>query len=189
MAKVLVILGSPSDVDKMTPCIDTLKGFEIDYEVRCISAHRNHEDLYNLITHIDYNRNALNSGSYFQLDDEDWIKVKAPNDDYGAIIAGAGMAAALPGVIASLTTIPVIGVPLSSSALEGKDALYSIVQMPPGVPVATVAIDGAKNAALLAIQIIASTTPDLHKRLCEYRDRLRDRNIAADNEASRTFNQ
>lgn len=125
MGKVMIVLGSPSDRSKMDSAISYLIG-KATVEVRIISAYRNPEKLRNVIT----------------------------SSDADVFIAGAGMAAALPGAIASYTTKPVIGVPLSGSALNGIDALFAIAQMPRGVPVATVAIDGAENAAILALEII-----------------------------------
>ena len=169
MAKVVVIIGSMSDAEKMRPCIDTLERFKVEYEIHCLSAHRAPHILEGLIGYnfADFDQLVL-SEERSAAD----TKVITASDGCGVIIAGAGMAAALPGVIASMTTIPVIGVPLSGSALNGKDALYAIAQMPPGVPVATVAIDGAKNAALLAMQIIAPSTYGLADKLKKYKSEL-----------------
>jgi len=128
--KIAVIMGSSSDYDVMSQAIEILEQFEISYEKRIVSAHRTPDLL------VEYAKTAKSRG----------IEV---------IIAGAGGAAHLPGMVASLTTLPVIGVPVKSRALNGLDSLLSIVQMPAGVPVATVAIDGAKNAALIAISILA----------------------------------
>ena len=137
--KVLVILGSPSDEEKMLPCIQRLQRDEdVEIEVRVRSAHRTLLSLVELVQ---------------------------KKTDADVIICGAGMAAALPGVVASLTDKPVIGVPLSGSALNGEDALFAIAQMPPGIPVATVAIDGAKNAAILALRILATSCPAISARL------------------------
>ena len=128
--KVLVVMGSDSDWKIMESAVTTLKALQIEAEVEVASAHRTPEKALELSSH-------------------------ARERGYGAIIAGAGAAAHLAGILASKTTLPVIGVPLSGTALQGLDALYATVQMPSGVPVATVAVDGAKNAALLAAQILA----------------------------------
>jgi 5-(carboxyamino)imidazole ribonucleotide mutase len=128
--KVLVVMGSDSDWKKMETAAQTLAAFGVEADVRVASAHRTPDEALKL------SQGARENG-------------------YSAIIAGAGAAAHLAGVLASKTTLPVIGVPLSGSAMQGLDALYATVQMPSGVPVATVAIDGAKNAALLAVQILA----------------------------------
>ena len=143
---VAVLMGSQSDEPVMQKCLDYLKHFGVGYEEHVISAHRNPDALDRFITEAD----------------EKKIRV---------IIAGAGMAAHLPGVIASKTLVPVIGVPLEGSALGGQDALYSIVQMPPGIPVATVAIGsaGAKNAAILAVEILALDDPGLQEKLRAFR--------------------
>ncbi len=128
--KVAVIMGSSSDFNVMKDAIDTLKEFGIEVEYRIVSAHRTPEFM------LEYAKNAINNN----------IEV---------IIAGAGGAAHLPGMVASMTSLPVIGVPVQSKALNGLDSLLSIVQMPSGVPVATVAINGSKNAALLAVKILS----------------------------------
>ncbi len=147
---VLILLGSSSDLDIAKGCTELLKEFSIDYKMVIASAHRTPELVEQNI------EEAEKSGA----------KV---------IIAMAGMAAHLPGVIASKTTIPVIGVPLSSKNTGGLDALYSIVQMPTGYPVATVAIDGAKNAALLAVQMLATCGNDeLKKSIASYRRKMKD---------------
>ena len=130
MAKVLIVMGSDSDLDKMKEAGAALEKLGIDYEMRISSAHRVPE------------RTAV-------------LARDAEANGFSVIIAGAGLAAHLPGVIASFTTLPVIGVPIKSGALKGVDALYAIVQMPQGIPVATVAIDGGYNAGLLAGQMIA----------------------------------
>jgi len=146
MPRVAVLMGSKSDEEIMQNCEKYLQYFGVDYEKRILSAHRNP------IETIEFARNAHLNG-------------------FKVIIAGAGMAAHLPGVIASNTTLPVIGVPLPSSELNGVDALYSIVQMPPGIPVATVAIGkaGAINSAILAVQILAIEDEELRKKLEEFR--------------------
>jgi len=144
--KVAVIMGSASDYDVMSQAVETLEQFEIPYEKRIVSAHRTPDLL------VDYAKTAKSRG----------IEV---------IIAGAGGAAHLPGMVASLTTLPVIGVPVKSKALKGLDSLLSIVQMPAGIPVATVSIDGAKNAALIAISILALHDENLAKALDDFRSK------------------
>ncbi|KPL04504.1 MAG: hypothetical protein AMJ73_04190 [candidate division Zixibacteria bacterium SM1_73] len=148
-SKILVIMGSKSDQPVMSKSMEILKKFKIPYQMEVCSAHRNPEKTKNLAT------SAEKRG----------IKV---------IIAGAGMAAHLPGVVASHTTLPVIGVPLVGKYLNGLDALLSMAQMPAGVPVATVAIGeaGAKNAAILAIQILALSDEKLKKRLERFKEEL-----------------
>jgi 5-(carboxyamino)imidazole ribonucleotide mutase len=147
--KAAVVMGSDSDFKIMKPCVDTLKKFGIEYEARIISAHRTPYEAEN------FARNA-----------------KA--DGFGAIIAAAGKAAHLAGVLAAYTTLPVIGVPIKSSTFDGLDSLLSMVQMPGGVPVATVAVDGAVNAALLAAQILALYDEKLSEKLSEYKSSLAD---------------
>ncbi len=142
--KVAIIMGSASDKDVMAPAWETLEEFGIPYEKKVLSAHRNPGPL------ADYVRAARDNG-------------------FDIIIAGAGGAAHLPGVIAAYTTLPVIGVPVKSKALNGLDSLLSIVQMPSGIPVATMAIDGAKNAALMAVTILALGNPTLTERIEEFR--------------------
>lgn len=142
--KVAIIMGSASDKDVMAPAWETLEEFGIPFEKKVLSAHRNPGPL------ADYVRAARNNG-------------------FDIIIAGAGGAAHLPGVIAAYTTLPVIGVPVKSKALNGLDSLLSIVQMPSGIPVATMAIDGAKNAALMAVTILALGNPTLTERIEEFR--------------------
>ena len=143
MAKVGIVMGSDSDLKVMGSAAAMLEELEIDYEMVIISAHREPDVL------VDWVRTAEDRGE----------KV---------IIAGAGMAAALPGMCAALTALPVIGVPLSGKNLDGMDAVFSIMQMPPGIPVATVAIDGAKNAAILAAKILAVADEALLTKLKEY---------------------
>ncbi|MFC1692512.1 5-(carboxyamino)imidazole ribonucleotide mutase [Candidatus Latescibacterota bacterium] len=148
MPKIAVIYGSISDESIMKGACEVLEEFGIEYESKVLSAHRQPEET------AHFAKNAVSHG----------LKV---------IIAGAGLSAALPGVIASHTTIPVIGVPIGSGPLNGVDALYSIVQMPKGIPVATVGISNAKNAAILAIQILATSDEKLSTRLFEYRQKLK----------------
>jgi len=142
--KVAVLMGSDSDLGIMKSCLTTLKKFEIEFEVRIISAHRTPYEAEN------FAKNAEANG-------------------FGVIIGAAGKAAHLAGVLAAYTTLPVIAVPIKSSALEGLDALLSMVQMPSGIPVATVAIDGATNAALLAAQILAVGDHGLSRKLKIYK--------------------
>lgn len=144
MSKVAILMGSTSDSQVMAPAEKLLQSFDIKFEKKTISAHRNPEEVAN------FSKRAKGSG----------IEV---------IIAGAGKAAHLPGVIASQTTLPVIGVPVSTPPLSGLDALFSMVQMPTGVPVATVAIDDSKNAALLAVQILALKDKKIATALEEYK--------------------
>ena len=146
--RVAVIMGSMSDYQKVEAAITTLKKFEVQVDVRCFSAHRTPDELCSFINETKENGTEV-------------------------IIAAAGMAAALPGVIASQTVLPVIGLPISGSVLDGMDALFSIVQMPPGIPVATVAINGAKNAAYLALQIIANKHDIVKEKLILDREQMR----------------
>jgi len=142
-----IIMGSDSDLPTMQGAIAICEEFSIACEVAIVSAHRTPDRM------VEYAKNAHHRG----------IKV---------IIAGAGGAAHLPGMVASLTPLPVIGVPVASRHLQGLDSLYSIVQMPAGIPVATVAIGNAKNAGLLAIQILATHQPELLERVQQYRQML-----------------
>jgi 5-(carboxyamino)imidazole ribonucleotide mutase len=142
--KVAVLMGSANDRPKLAAALDTLKDFGVEATEHVMSAHRTPTRV------VSFSSEARSAG-------------------YGAIICAAGMAAHLAGAVAAQTTLPVIGVPLSGSALGGVDALYSTVQMPRGIPVATVAVDGAVNAALLAVEILAVTDDELAKRLAEYR--------------------
>ena len=148
MAKVGLVLGSDSDLEVMSSGIRMLEELGIEYELTVASAHRTPDRV------AEYARTAADRG-------------------IAVIIAGAGWAAALPGAVAAHTNLPVIGVPISSSPIGGLDALYSMVQMPPGVPVATVGIDTAQNAALLAAQILALSDSDLAQRLQQYRQQMR----------------
>ena len=142
-----IIMGSDSDLPTMKAAIAVCEEFEINYEVKILSAHRTPEKM------VSYAQNADTRG----------IKV---------IIAGAGGAAHLPGMVASLTPLPVIGVPVVTRNLQGIDSLYSIVQMPKGIPVATVAIGNAQNAGLLAIQILGSHNREILQKVKEYRQKL-----------------
>ena len=146
-ARVAIMMGSISDRQIMDSAADILGQFGIDYEVKISSAHR-----------------MPNKTREFVLN--------AENEGFEVIIAGAGKSAHLPGVIASYTTLPVIGVPVKTDDLGGLDSLLSIVQMPPGVPVATVAINGSKNAALLAVQILGLKYPEIKIKFREYKEGL-----------------
>jgi len=148
-----IIMGSDSDLPVMEKAIETLDYFNIPFEVKILSAHRTPKQ------HTEYSSTAEKRG----------VKV---------IIAAAGGAAHLPGVTAAHTTLPVIGVPIKSKALNGMDSLLSIVQMPSGVPVATVAIDGAKNAALLALQIIALADKRIKQKLKRYKQKTEKESIS-----------
>ena len=161
--KAAIIMGSTSDLAKVEPAVEILKSYGVEVKVRCLSAHRAHAALSDFIEEIN-------------------------GDGTEAIIAAAGMAAVLPGVVASQTVIPVIGVPLSGSNLEGMDALLSIVQMPPGIPVATVAINGSKNAAHLALQIMAVKHPELQERLRQDRKAMEEAAEKANAEVIAKFN-
>ncbi|MBH8576715.1 5-(carboxyamino)imidazole ribonucleotide mutase [Nostocaceae cyanobacterium CENA369] len=148
-----IIMGSDSDLPTMKDAIAVCEEFDIENEVAIVSAHRTPERM------VQYAQQAHQRG----------IKV---------IIAGAGGAAHLPGMVASLTPLPVIGVPVPTRNLQGVDSLYSIVQMPAGIPVATVAIGNAKNAGLLAVQILATQQPELLKKVQQYRQTLAESVIA-----------
>ena len=155
MAQVGIVMGSDSDLPVMSKAAEMLEELGISYEMRIISAHREPELL------VEWAGTARERG----------MKV---------MIAGAGMAAALPGMCAALFPLPVIGVPLSGKKLDGMDAVFSIMQMPPGVPVATVAIDGAKNAAILAARILAASDSEMLQKLVEYTVAQKEQVIAKD---------
>jgi len=155
MPLVAVVMGSDSDLRTLEPTIDILKKFEIPFEVRILSAHRTPHRM------IDFAQEAEKNG----------LKV---------IIAGAGGAAHLPGMIASITTLPVIGVPVKSKTLSGVDSMYSILQMPGGIPVATVAIEGGLNAGLLASQIIGLSNEGIQQKVSKYREVLKEEVIKKD---------
>ena len=145
--KVAVVMGSSSDLPTLEPALDTLDSFGVEFEARVVSAHRTPEQM------IDFGKKAADEG-------------------FSVIIAAAGGAAHLPGMLASVTPLPVIGVPVPITALDGMDALLSIVQMPAGIPVATMAIGGAVNAALMAIRILAVSDESLRSKLAEHRQAL-----------------
>ncbi|MEW5884811.1 MAG: 5-(carboxyamino)imidazole ribonucleotide mutase [Armatimonadota bacterium] len=142
-----IIMGSDSDLPVMEQAEEVLKEFGVPYELDVMSAHRTPDKV------------------------REWVS-SARGRGIRVIIAGAGMSAHLAGVVAAHTTLPVIGVPLASGALNGVDALYSTVNMPPGVPVATVAVDGARNAGILAVQILATSDPSLASRLEEFKQQM-----------------
>ena len=145
--KVAILMGSPNDREKLEPAVSTLERFGLEPDVRVMSAHRNPEQV-------------------------DAFVARAREDGYVAFICGAGMAAHLAGAVAARTTLPVVGVPISGGALNGVDALYSTVQMPKGIPVATVAIDGSMNAALLVVQMLAISDEGLAKQLADHRQEM-----------------
>ncbi|MDD4821524.1 MAG: 5-(carboxyamino)imidazole ribonucleotide mutase [Bacteroidales bacterium] len=153
---VSIIMGSTSDLPVMSKAAELLNDFKIPFEINALSAHRTPEDV------EQFARNASDQG----------IKV---------IIAAAGMAAHLPGVIAAMTTLPVIGVPINAS-LDGMDALLAIVQMPPGIPVATVGINASLNAAILAVQILALGDAELQTRFAAYKEDLKKKIVKANEE-------
>ena len=150
MKKVAVIMGSDSDLPAVSDAIKQLKEFGVPLEAHVISAHRTPYDA------EQFAKNARDNG-------------------FGVIIGAAGKAAALPGVIAAYTTLPVIGLPIKSSTMDGLDSLLSIVQMPSGVPVATVAIGGAQNAALLAVEILAVSDDALAEKLSKFKANMADK--------------
>ncbi len=161
MSKVAIVMGSTSDLPVMQEAVDFLKELGIDVEVDIVSAHRTPEKLF------DFSTNAHKKG----------IQV---------IIAGAGGAAHLPGMVASMSPLPVIGVPVkSSNSIDGWDSILSILQMPGGVPVATVALNGAKNAGILAAQIIGSSNPDVLQKIVAYKESLKTKVI----EGAKSINQ
>ena len=162
MKKVAVIMGSDSDLKVMQGAVDMLKKFDVPFTVRVISAHRTPEAA------SQFAKNAIADG-------------------YGAIICGAGKAAHLAGAFAANCTLPIIGVPIKSSTLDGLDALLSTVQMPAGMPVATVAIDGSANAALLAAQMLALSDEALNARLKAYRAKQTEKVMKKDAEIQAQF--
>jgi 5-(carboxyamino)imidazole ribonucleotide mutase len=162
MKKVAVVMGSDSDLKVVEKAITTLKDYGVQTEVHIYSAHRT----------------PVEAKEFTQ---------SARANDIGVIIACAGKAAHLAGAIAANTTLPVIGIPIKASALEGMDALLSTVQMPAGIPVATVAIDGAENAALLAIQILAVTDAELAQKLQSTRDKKKSSILEKDQEINAKY--
>ena len=158
--EVGIIMGSDSDLPIMEDAINIFKEFGIGYEVNILSAHRTPNQ------HSEYSKSAIQRG----------LKV---------IIAAAGGAAHLPGVTAAHTTLPVIGVPIKGKSLEGIDSLLSIVQMPPGIPVATVSINGAKNAAILAVSILGLVNSDINLKLIDYKKKMERESLAKNNNINR----
>ena len=160
--KVSVIMGSMSDFPKVEQAVIILKKFGVDVDIQCLSAHRCSAEL------------------------EEYLQ-KINNDGTEVIIAAAGMAAALPGVVAAQTVLPVIGVPIKGASLDGVDALYSIVQMPSGIPVATVAIDGCKNAAYLALEILAVKYQEVKELLKQERIEMKNAILKANQELQNKY--
>ncbi|WP_124979716.1 5-(carboxyamino)imidazole ribonucleotide mutase [Nonlabens xiamenensis] len=153
--KVAIIMGSTSDLPVMQDAIDVLKELQVEVQVDVVSAHRTPEKMF------EFGKTAHQKG-------------------IGVIIAGAGGAAHLPGMVASLSPLPVIGVPVkSSNSIDGWDSVLSILQMPGGVPVATVALNGAKNAGILAAQILGATQQDIRNRIIDYKESLKEKVTAA----------
>ena len=163
MKKVAVIMGSDSDLPVVEKAIDTLKEFGVPYEVHVYSAHRTPEEARH-------------------------FAVSARENGFGAIIAAAGMAAHLAGALAANTTLPVVGIPVKSTVLDGVDALLSTVQMPSGIPVATVAVNGAANAALLCIQMLAIEDAALAQKLNDARAAGHDKVLAKNRAIEETYN-
>ncbi len=150
MSKVGIVMGSDSDLAVMSKAADILEKFGVDYEMSIISAHREPDVFY------EYAKSAEKKG-------------------FKVIIAGAGMAAHLPGMCAAIFPMPVIGIPMHTTSLGGRDSLYSIVQMPSGIPVATVAIGGGANAGLLAVKMLAISDPDLLVKLKKYQAEMKEK--------------
>ncbi len=164
MKKVAIIMGSDSDLPKVEKAIDTLTEYGVPFEVHVYSAHRTPDEA------AEFASNARKNG-------------------FGAIIAAAGKAAHLAGALAARTTLPVVGIPVSSTTLDGVDALYSTVQMPSGIPVATVAIDGSANAALLCIEMLAISDETLAKRLDDAREANHDKVLSKNKQIEEKFNK
>ncbi len=162
--KIAIIMGSDSDLPIVLPAIDLLKKLNIEFTAKVMSAHRTPDQA------AAFSKSAKNNG-------------------YGAIIAAAGKAAHLGGVLAAHTTLPVIGIPVKSSTLDGLDALLATVQMPKGVPVATVAIDGAYNAALLAVQMLAISDENLAEQLSIMKETMEKEVLAKDNALQTKLNE
>ena len=161
MAQVGIVMGSDSDMPVMSKAADILEQLGISYDMRIISAHREPDEFF------EYAKTAEEKG-------------------YKVIIAGAGMAAHLPGMCAAIFPMPVIGIPMHTTSLGGRDSLYSIVQMPTGIPVATVAINGGANAGLLAAKILATSDADLLNRLKDYTGSLKEAVVAKDQRLQET---
>jgi len=163
MDKVAVFMGSKSDLEIMKGCFETLKKFGVDFDVFILSAHRTPDEVAEIC--------------------------KDAEEKYGVIITAAGYAAHLAGTIAGKVTIPVIGIPIDNSPLNGMDALLSTVMMPPGVPVATTTVGkaGAVNGAVLAVQILSLTKPELREKLREYKKEMKERVLKANEEVKALF--
>ena len=161
MKKVAIIMGSDSDLPIVTPAIKQLKELGIETEVRVMSAHRTPNEAH------EFSANAIKNG-------------------FGVIIAAAGMAAHLGGVLAASTTLPVIGIPCSAKVLDGMDAMLATVMMPPGIPVATVAINGGQNAGILAAKILATSDAALLEKLEAYSEEMKDQVVKKDNRLQET---
>ena len=161
--RVAVIMGSTSDLPKVEPAIKILKDYGVQVDVRCLSAHRAHAGLSAFIEEANGNGTEV-------------------------FIAGAGMAAHLPGMCAAIFPMPVIGIPMHTTSLGGRDSLYSIVQMPSGIPVATVAINGAKNAAYLALQIIGVQHKEVQEKLLAERKQMEESAMKANEEVIAKYN-
>ena len=161
MKKVAIIMGSDSDLPIVTPAIKQLKELGIETEVRVMSAHRTPNEAH------EFSANAIKNG-------------------FGVIIAAAGMAAHLGGVLAASTTLPVIGIPCSAKVLDGMDAMLATVMMPPGIPVATVAINGGQNAGILAAKILATSDAALLQKLEAYSEEMKDQVVEKDNRLQET---
>lgn len=164
MKKVAIIMGSDSDLPIVEKAIDVLRHYDVPFEVHIYSAHRT-------------------------PDEAKLFSISARENNFGVIIAAAGKAAHLAGAIAANTTLPVIGIPIKSSTLDGLDALLSTVQMPSGIPVATVAIDGAQNSALLAIQILAVTDVSLAQKLEKERLLEKEKVLQKNSNLTKKYNQ
>ncbi len=163
MKKVLIVMGSDSDLPALEPCMETLQRFSVPFSVRVCSAHRTP------LVAEELSRTAREQG-------------------FGCIIAAAGKAAHLAGVMAAGTTLPVIGIPIKSSTLDGLDSLLSTVQMPAGVPVATVAIGGAENAALLAVQMLALSDDGLAEALLQHKKEMAEKVMKKDEKVQKQYN-
>ena len=163
MKKVLIVMGSDSDLPALEPCMETLQRFSVPFSVRVCSAHRTP------LFAEELSRTAREQG-------------------FGCIIAAAGKAAHLAGVMAAGTTLPVIGIPIKSSTLDGLDSLLSTVQMPAGVPVATVAIGGAENAALLAVQMLALSDDGLAEALLQHKKEMAEKVMKKDEKVQKQYN-
>lgn len=155
MYKVAVIIGSKSDFEAVKPCVSLLRQFNVPFFIRVLSAHRTPNEVHDLV-------------------------LSAEENNIGIFIAAAGKAAHLAGVIAGHTTLPVIGIPIKSSTMDGLDSLLSVVQMPNGVPVATVAINGSENAALLAVQMLSLNDKRLKEQLFSYKKKMREKVLTDD---------